>query len=119
MAQEITTKMFAVAMEQDELNGYSAEKEERQPEDIFIDRPLSDQTQFTEVNGHYLPDDDEDEDEEEDDLILGDEDDLDEDDLDEDDIDVEIDDDIDEDVDEDDLVLDVDDDDEEDEDDDL
>ena len=101
MERETTTTTLGAAMEQNQLNGFTAERGRNQNDVI------------NQVNGYYLPDDDEDEDDEEDDLVLGDEDELDEDDLDEDDIDVEIDDDIDEDVDEDDLVLDADDDEDE------
>lgn len=94
---------------------------ERNPHEVFIDRPNTGNTEITYVNGHNLPDEDEDE-EEEDDLILGDEDDLDEDDLAEDEIDVEVDEEVDPEIDDADLVLDtddpvLDDDDEDDEDD--
>ena len=107
MERELTNSLFET--------GINDSSESRNPENVFIDRPLTSDTEITQVNGHYLPDEDEDE-EEEDDLVLGDEDELDEADLDEDELDVEVDEDLDEDdIDEDDLVLDADDDEEEDE----
>lgn len=83
----------------------------RNPQGIFIERPLSTSPDAHPVNGNYsLPDEDEeDDDATEDDLILGDEDELS---GDEEEFDVELDDDLDEeDIDEDDLVIDADDDD--------
>lgn len=89
----------------------------RNPQGIFIERPLSTSPDTHPVNGNYsLPDEDEDDDDTEDDLILGDEDELS---GDEEEYDVELEDDLDEeDIDEDDLVIDADED-EDDEDDDL
>jgi hypothetical protein len=105
MERELTNNLFNAEVDDS--------SESRKPENVFIDRPLTSDTEMTQVNGHYLPDEDEDE-EEEDDLVLGDEDELDEDDLDEAEIDVEVDEDLDEeDITEDDLVLDADDDEEE------
>lgn len=113
MEREITTNVFSSEMEDSLQDNFALDSNSRHPENIFIDRPSTSNTDITQVNGHHLPDDDE-EDEEEDDLVLGDEDDLDDEDLKEDEIDVEIDDDLDEeDIDEDDLVLDADDEDEE------
>jgi hypothetical protein len=104
MAQEIINYPFDDFDDERDSTGSS----ERSPQEVFIDRPLTGNTEISYVNGHNLPDD-EDEDEEEDDLILGDEDDVDEDDLAEDEIDVEIEEDVDPDVDDADLVLDTDD----------
>jgi len=91
----------------------------RNPQGIFIERPLSTSPDMHPVNGNYsLPDEDEEDDDDgtEDDLILGDEEELS---GDEEEFDVELDDDLnEEDIDEDDLVIDADDD-EADEDDDL
>ena len=112
MEREIINNALRTEREDNQQENLAASSPNRTPEDIFIDRTLTSETDVTHVNGHYLPDeDDEDEDQEEDDLVLGDEDDLDDEDLDEDEIDVEVDDEIDEyDLDEDDLVLDTDDD---------
>ena len=114
MQQEIINYPF------DELENDDRERSsdyDRSPDEVFIDRPNTSDTEIKNVNGHNLPEDDEDDDDDtEDDLILGDEDELDEADLEEDEIDVEIDDDVD-DVSEDDLVLDAEED--EDEEDDL
>lgn len=124
MERAITTNVFNEEREREQSDDFRSalSREQSTPENIFIDHPLANDTNFTQVNGHYLPDDDDlDEEDEEDDLVLGDEDDLDDDDLDEDEIDVEIDDTAD-DVAEEDLLLDADDDvldDEEDEEDDL
>ena len=111
MEQEIINYPF------DEIDNDDRDRSDfgRSPDEVFIDRPNTSDTEIKNVNGHNLPEDDEDDDDDtEDDLILGDEDELDEADLEEDEIDVEIDDDVD-DVSEDDLVLDA----EEDEEDDL
>jgi len=88
----------------------------RNPQGIFIERPLPASPDSHPVNGNYsLPDEDEEDDEDtEDDLILGDEDELS---GDEEEYDVELDDELDEDdIDEDDLVIDADDDEEDEED---
>jgi hypothetical protein len=105
MQQEIINYPF------DEIDYDDRERSDnfdRSPEEVFLDRPNTSDTNISYVNGHNLPDEDEDEDE--DDLVLGDEDDLDDDDLAEDEIDVEVDDEVDPVAGEDDLVLDVDDD---------
>ena len=113
MERETTTNVFSSEKDDSQQERFAMDSDGRKPENIFIDRPLTSDTEITQVNGHHLPEEDDDEDEEEDDLVLGDEDDLDEADLKEDEIDVEIDDDMDDDLDEDDLVLDADDDEEE------
>jgi len=110
MQQEIIHYPFD---ELDSDDRESSDSFQRDPEEVFIDRPGTSGTQITYVNGHNLPDEDDDEDEDEDDLVLGDEDDLDEDDLAEDEIDVEVDDVVDTDISEDDLLLDADEEDDE------
>jgi hypothetical protein len=86
----------------------------RNPENVYIERPLPYSPDSRPVNGNYTPDDEDDE-VEEDDLILGDEEAT----GDEEEFDVELADDLDEDdIDEDDLVIDSDDDFEDDEEDD-
>lgn len=80
----------------------------RNPQGIFIERPLTTSPDTHPVNGNYsLPDEDEDDAETEDDLILGDED---QSNGDEEEYDVELEDELnEEDIDEDDLVIEADD----------
>ena len=105
MSQEIINYPFDPELNERE----TSDSFDRSPEEVFIDRPNTSQTDISYINGHNLPDDEDDEDEE-DDLILGDEDELDEADLAEDEIDVEVDEDVDAVVSDDDLVLDTEDD---------
>lgn len=112
MERSVNNYVTNTTMEESREEQLTTRSESRAPENIFIDRPLTSDTDIAHVNGHYLPD--EDEEEEEDDLVLGDEDDLDDEDFNEDEIEVEVDEDLDEDdLDEDDLVLDADDDEDE------